>query len=108
MGTNSRNGANGAKRKGTELRCKTRNSRGTLQFDRDGQKLAARVLSLRLLPPDGQISGSTYILFGGTAQTRILIGEGLRGGAAGQPVQSAKMNRIQVTPLAATEAVSLP
>ena len=57
VGTNSRNGA---ERNGTELRSKTRNSRGTLQLDRDGQKLVARVLRLRLLSPDGQVSGSTY------------------------------------------------
>ena len=54
VGTNSRNGA---ERNGT---AKTRNSRGTLQFRSRWSKLAARVLRLRLLPPDGQISGSTY------------------------------------------------
>ena len=50
----------GTERNGKELRSKTRNSRGTLQLDRDGQKLVARVLRLRLLSPDGQVSGSTY------------------------------------------------
>ena len=57
VGTNSRNGAEW---NGRELWSKTRNSSGTLKFDQDGQKLAARVLRLCLLQPDGQVSGSTY------------------------------------------------
>ena len=43
VGTNSRNGA---ERNGTELRSKTQNSRGTLQFRSRWSKLAASVLRL--------------------------------------------------------------
>jgi len=35
------------------------------KFDRDGQKPAARVLRLWLLPSDSQVSGSTYTQISG-------------------------------------------
>jgi len=50
-----------SERNGTERNCGlTRNSRGTLQIRSRWSKRAATVLRLRLLPPDGQVSGSKY------------------------------------------------